>query len=219
MNENVKLYKQNSESKGEVMSLISMYITNMLGYMIVAFPIYVIVRIVLLKRRKQPVNKLHELFLALFVLYSVGIASQTIIPKWVMGVDGTTGKLFFDVYMQRDWVSTNAVPFKTISGYLQVNEYLNGWDSIAISNLLGNIFLFSPFGFFVPLFWRRMDSFTAIVFMGLAVTCFIEGTQYFIGRSTDIDDIMLNTIGVVIGYGVFLVWKVFAVNEKNVDHS
>ena len=201
------------------MWLISMYVINMLGYMIVAFPIYVFARILIVKSRKQPVNKSHELLLALFVLYLVGIASQTIIPKWVMGIDVDTGKFFFDVYMFKGWVGTNAIPFKTISGYLQVNEYMDGWDSIAIANLLGNIFLFSPIGFFVPLLWRRLDSFKAIALIGFGVTCFIEGTQYFIGRSTDIDDIILNTIGVVIGYGVFLVWKVFAMSEKVIDHG
>src|SRR5690606_6232596 len=125
---------------------------------------------------KQPVNKTHELLLALFVLYSVGIASQTIIPKWVMGVDSNSGKFFFDIYMSNGWVGTNTVPFQTISGYLKVNEYMNGWDSIAIANLLGNVFLFSPIGFFVPILWRKMDSIKAIAFIGFAVTCFIEGT-------------------------------------------
>lgn len=201
------------------MWLISMYIINMVGYMLVAFPIYAIVRIAFVKRRKQPVNKLHEVLLALFVLYAVGIASQTIIPKWVMGVDADTGKFFFDVYMSNGWVSTNAIPFRTISGYLRVNEYMGGWDSIAIANLLGNIFLFSPIGFFVPLLWRKLDSFKVILVIGFAVTCFIEGTQYFIGRSTDIDDIILNTIGVVIGYGFFLVWKVLATSKKVVDQG
>lgn len=199
------------------MWLISTYVVHMMGYMIVALPIYMVMRFSFIKRRKQSFNKKREIMLAIFTLYSVGIASQTIIPKWVMGVDGDTGKFFLDVYMSNGWVSTNAIPFKTISGYLQVNEYMDGWDSIAIANLLGNIFLFSPIGFFVPLLWRRMNSFIPILLIGFGVTCFIEGTQYFIGRSTDIDDIILNTIGVVIGYGVYIVWKGFAKYEKVVD--
>lgn len=199
------------------MWLISTYIVHMLGYMIVALPIYMVMRIIFIKRRKQSFDKKREIMLAIFTLYIVAIASQTIIPKWVMGVDIDTGKFFFDVYMSNGWVGTNTIPFRTISGYLKVNEYMDGWDSIAIANLLGNIFLFSPIGFFVPLLWRRMDSFKPILFIGLGVTCFIEGTQYFIGRSADIDDIILNTIGVIVGYGVYLVWKVFALQEKVVD--
>lgn len=189
------------------MWLISTYVINMLGYMIVAMPIYVIARIIFIKIRKQPVNKSHELLLAVFILYLVGLASQTIIPRWSIGVDGSTGECFFDVYMFDRLSSVNMIPFRTIMNYFQANEYVSGWSSVSLVNLLGNLFVFSPIGYFVPLLWRRMDSFKAIGLIGLAVTCFIESTQYFIGRSTDIDDIILNTIGVVIGYGVYVAWK------------
>ena len=39
----------------------------------------------------------------------------------------------------------------------------------------------------------------------ISVTCLIEFIQYFIGRSSDIDDILLNTFGTVIGYVVLLI--------------
>ncbi|MGN7388659.1 VanZ family protein [Sporosarcina sp. SAFN-015] len=201
------------------MWLISMYVIEMLGYMIVALPIYAIVRMIIVKRRKRPVNKLHEVLLALFILYLVGLASQTIIPKWTMGIDVSTGKFFFDVYIFDRLSSVNMMPFRTIMSYFQANEYVSGWSSVSLVNLLGNMFVFSPIGFFIPLLWRRMDSFKAIFFIGFGVTCFIEGTQYFIGRSTDIDDIILNTIGVLIGYWVYLTWKVLTKREKIVDRK
>ncbi|WP_339253961.1 VanZ family protein [Sporosarcina sp. FSL W8-0480] len=201
------------------MWLISMYVIEMLLYMIVAFPIYAIVRMLIVKRRKLPINKWHEVLLALFVLYLVGLATQTIIPKWNMGVDVHTGKFYLDVYGINRISSVNLIPFQTILNYFHVNEHVSGWSSVSLVNLLGNIFVFSPIGFYIPLLWRRMDSFKAILFIGLGVTCFIEGTQYFIGRSTDIDDIILNTIGVMIGYGVFLVWEIFSRREKTVDRK
>lgn len=215
--ENVKLYKKKSESKGEIMWLISMYVINMLGYMLVALPIYMIVRIIFVKMRKQPVKKSHEVLLALFVLYLVGLASQTIIPRWNMGVDGLTGEFYFDVYLYNNLTTVNVIPFRTIMNYFHANDYVSNWDSVSLVNLLGNVFVFSPIGIFIPMLWKRMSSIVKITFIGLGVTCFIEAFQYFIGRSTDIDDIILNTIGVVIGYGVFLVWKVFVTNEKTVD--
>ncbi|MCM3639117.1 VanZ family protein [Sporosarcina luteola] len=192
------------------MWLISTYVINMLGYMIVAIPIYIIARIIIIKIRKHPVNKSHELLLAVFILYLVGLASQTIIPRWSIGLDGNTGEFFFDVYRFDRLSSVNMIPFRTIMNYFQANEYVSGWSSVSLVNLLGNLFVFSPIGFFIPLLWRRMRSFGKIAFIGLGVTCFIEGTQYFIGRSTDIDDIILNTIGVVIGYFIYLIWKVVA---------
>ncbi|MDW0117853.1 VanZ family protein [Sporosarcina thermotolerans] len=199
------------------MWLISMYVIEMLSYMVVALPIYVLIRTIIIKRKKLPVNKLHELLLALFILYLVGLASQTIIPKWSLSVDGSTGKFYFDVYSINRLSSVNLIPLRTILNYFQVNEHVSGWSSVSLVNLLGNMFVFSPIGFFIPLLWSRMDSFKSILFIGFGVTCFIEGTQYFIGRSTDIDDIILNTIGVIIGYGVYLVWKILSVREKTVD--
>ncbi|WP_432360924.1 VanZ family protein [Sporosarcina sp. UB5] len=199
------------------MGLIHTYVINMLAYMIVALPFYLLVRRSIVKQRKRPVKKSHEILLALFSLYLVGLASQTIIPRWTIGVDISTGKFFFDVYLFNDIASVNIVPFRTITNYMWVNSYVDGWDSISIVNLLGNIFVFSPIGFFIPLLWRRLDSYKSISFIGLGVTCFIESIQYFIGRSTDVDDVILNTIGVVIGYGIFVVWKVFSAYEKTVD--
>ncbi|WP_381427586.1 VanZ family protein [Sporosarcina thermotolerans] len=213
----VMFNKKNSKSKGEAMWLISMYVIEMLSYMVVALPIYVLIRTIIIKRKKLPVNKLHELLLALFILYLVGLASQTIIPKWSLSVDGSTGKFYFDVYSINRLSSVNLIPLRTILNYFQVNEHVSGWSSVSLVNLLGNMFVFSPIGFFIPLLWSRMDSFKSILFIGFGVTCFIEGTQYFIGRSTDIDDIILNTIGVIIGYGVYLVWKILSVREKTVD--
>ena len=193
------------------MWLISTYVINMIGYMIVALPIYLIARIIFVKVKKLPVKKSHEVLLALFILYLVGLASQTIIPEWNIGVDERTGKFYFDVYLINNLSTVNLVPFRTMFSYIRVNEYVSGWDSVSLVNLLGNVFVFSPIGIFIPLLWERMRSISKIVLIGLAVTCFIETFQYFIGRSSDIDDIILNTVGVLIGYFVYVglrkVWR------------
>lgn len=189
------------------MGLISTYAMNMFGYMIAALPLYVLVRIILLKRRKKRVNKLREFLLATFILYCIGLASQTIIPKWSIGVDSLTGKLYFDIMVANEMASVNVTPFQTMLLYLQTNSNTDDWGSLSIMNLLGNMFMFSPIGLFIPILWRKFDSYWKIAWIGLSVTFFIEGVQYFIGRSTDIDDIILNAIGVMFGYFVFKVMK------------
>lgn len=185
------------------MGLISTYAMNMLGYMIAALPLYVLVRVIILKKRRKRVNKLRECLLAIFILYSIGLASQTIIPKWSIGVDSVTGELYFDVMVANEMASVNVTPFQTMHLYLQTNSYADDWGSLSIMNLLGNMFMFSPIGLFIPMLWRKLASFWKIAFIGLGVTFFIEGVQFFIGRSTDIDDIILNAIGVMFGYFVF----------------
>ena len=68
--------------------------------------------------------------------------------------------------------------------------------------LLGNIVMFLPFGFFAALLWRGYTWRRALV-TGLGITGLIECWQLCVGRAFDIDDIWLNTLGVLCGYGLW----------------
>lgn len=71
----------------------------------------------------------------------------------------------------------------------------------------GNILLFVPFGAALP-FIRKHTSFLITTLSGLAVSVVIECVQPFIyGRSGDIDDIICNTLGTVVGYILYLLIK------------
>ncbi|MHA6261331.1 VanZ family protein [Sporosarcina sp. CAU 1771] len=186
------------------MELIRHYIENMIFYMLVAVPFYGVGRVFYLKKKKANLDFKRELILTIFTLYSIGLASQTIIPRWSAGILTETGKFYFDVYIVNEMAGRNWVPFDTINNYFSpTNESVNDWNSISILNLAGNVFLFSPIGYFLPYLWRRWRSFIKILCVGIIVPCFIEFVQLFIGRSSDIDDIILNAFGVLIGYGVY----------------
>lgn len=146
----------------------------------------------------------------LFIAYCFGLASQTIIPHFNFGISSSTGKPFLDVFITNDNSSINLIPFKTI--FEQIvgrNEVLSQIDiaDVSILNLLSNIFLFSPIGFFVPLINERYISLKKIILIGVSTSCVVEVIQLFIGRSCDIDDVILNTCGVVIGFIIFKVYK------------
>ena len=64
--------------------------------------------------------------------------------------------------------------------------------------LLGNVIMFFPFGFFAVLLWRNISA-KRILLIGVLTSLFIEFTQLFVGRSFDIDDILLNALGVLLG--------------------
>ncbi|MBA9028582.1 VanZ family protein [Peribacillus huizhouensis] len=187
------------------MGLILMYIQSMIGYIIVALPFYVVGRIVLLKKRQKQIMIMNEILMLIFVLYLVGLASQTIIPRWNMGIVSDTGEFFFNVHLSNEISKVNLIPFYTLYQYIfETNTNVDDWNSVSLLNISANLLLFSPFGFFIPLIWEKWYSFKRVLFLGLTVTCFIEIIQMFIGRSTDIDDVILNTFGILIGYGVFL---------------
>ncbi|HET8713556.1 MAG TPA: VanZ family protein [Gemmatimonadales bacterium] len=95
----------------------------------------------------------------------------------------------------------NFVPFKTIV------PYLLGWKGwiIAGINLAGNIALLVPIGLLVPFVSRNMTWQKALV-LGLAAGLGIELTQTVLRVGIfDIDDVILNACGVVLGYRVFAI--------------
>ena len=72
-----------------------------------------------------------------------------------------------------------------------------------ITEKIPNILLFIPLGFFLPLTLGKFRTFKQTTLSALGLTCCIEFSQYFIGRSADIDDVITNFIGAVIGYGIY----------------
>ncbi|MFU7591694.1 VanZ family protein, partial [Priestia sp. RMT2NF4] len=88
--------------------------------------------------------------------------------------------------------------------FFQTNTNVDEWNSVSLLNLTANVMLFLPLGFFVAFIWRKYHSIKKIIILGLSVTCLVEFIQYFIGRSSDIDDVLLNTFGTVIGYVLLL---------------
>lgn len=95
----------------------------------------------------------------------------------------------------------NFVPFKTILPYLLG---FKGWI-IAGINLVGNIALLVPLGFLVPLVYRHV-TWKASLALGVAAGLCIEVMQTVLGVGIfDIDDVILNALGVMIGYWAFAI--------------
>lgn len=69
-----------------------------------------------------------------------------------------------------------------------------------IRNCCLNVALFVPLGIFLPCLWRKFRSLGATVFHGLCLSLVIEVLQIFISRASDVNDLMANTAGTMIGY-------------------
>lgn len=153
------------------MGLIQMYLENMALYMLITLPIYMIARVLFLRRQKKKIKRWREIVLGGFVLYLVGLASQTIIPRWDVGIMSDTGKIYFEVYGLNEFVNVNWIPFQTLNYFfMEENELVSNWGSISLINLLGNVVMFSPIGFLVPYLWPNWKSFWKILALGLSVT-------------------------------------------------
>lgn len=71
-----------------------------------------------------------------------------------------------------------------------------------IKNTVLNILLFMPLGFLLPVIWSEYRNAKKTVLTGLAMSVIIEILQIFTFRFTDIDDLITNTLGTVLGFGI-----------------
>lgn len=185
------------------MNAISNYIINMIPYMIIAVPIYLIIRFLMLRKTSRKFNLYHEITLLIFVIFIVGLASQTVIPKIELGINGNINILKNGTH------GINLLPLKVLfETYREVFINLN--INYLIINFLGNIIMFMPIGFFIPLLWEIPDE--KIIIVGFLFSLFIEVCQLFLNRGTDVDDLILNTLGTILG---LLVYKFLYKKFKN----
>ena len=70
-----------------------------------------------------------------------------------------------------------------------------------------NVMVFIPLGLFVPIVFKRMRKIYMTAFVAFIVTLSVEFFQYFIGRSSDVDDVIANLSGGIIGYGIFKIFS------------
>lgn len=93
----------------------------------------------------------------------------------------------------------NWIPFKTIIPYLRGDKGL----LIAAINILGNILLLVPIGFFMPLAYAKTTWKSALLF-GILLALSIESSQVFFKVGIfDIDDVILNALGLVLGFWTY----------------
>ena len=95
----------------------------------------------------------------------------------------------------------NLIPFRSITKDMHVSS-----DGFLV-NFLGNIVVFLPLGVMPPLIWPdRFLSVWRVVVIAMVFSVSIEVAQYASGhRTADVDDVILNTAGALIGYAGFAV--------------
>lgn len=116
--------------------------------------------------------------------------------------------LFLSQYRMNDPQGTyNIIPFKTIHMYIHYYDHFN--FTIWFSNLFGNILAFMPLGFLAPLLINKLDGFFKVFLLSFFSTVVVETVQlvYHVG-GFDVDDIILNTIGGILGYIVLLLVRI-----------
>ena len=146
-----------------------------------------------------------ETVLAVFVAFCGGLAAITFFPGGFWDL-GTRLKCGWPSHQFYSWETAMTalghwedifVPFQEIRRTIRAGRYWS-WFLLA-----GNIVMFMPIGFFPKLLWRRWSWWKSAL-AGFAASVTIELAQLFTERSTDIDDVILNTLGALLGW--LLAW-------------
>ena len=104
--------------------------------------------------------------------------------------------------------TANLTLFKTIRMYIRYYDRINGFD-----NLFGNVLAFMPLGVLIPVSFPGIDRFWIVLLYSFWLSLCIELFQLVSHFGVfDVDDILLNTLGGVLGFLVF--WAVRLVYRK-----
>jgi glycopeptide antibiotics resistance protein len=102
----------------------------------------------------------------------------------------------------------NPVPFATLA-----LQFDGGITRFELRQLVGNLGLLLPLGIYAPMLRRPMRSAPAVLVLAAGVSAAIELGQLSIAtaygfpvRVADVDDVLLNTIGALVGYAAWRLW-------------
>ena len=146
--------------------------------------VLITIRLAYVFKNKEPLYVSKELMMLSFGVYILCLF-QIVTSNDVSGVHGV-----------------NITLFKELTRY-QIGTRL------FYRNIVGNIIMFVPFGFFTS-YYLKLERKSFIFFLSIIISVVIELIQLKIGRAFDIDDILLNIIGSMLGYFLYrLIDKIF----------
>lgn len=145
--------------------------------LVIFLVIVIIMRVFYLKNTNKKLILHEELLLLAFITYIL---------------------LLFELVTSRDISigGTNLIPFR------EMFRYEIGSDNF-YKQVVGNVILFMPFGFFAT-YYTKVNKIRTITLITFLVSLTIESVQKFIGRCFDIDDIILNVLGGIAGFLIYV---------------
>ncbi len=155
-----------------------------------------------LSAMKLRTNLWRETGLIFFVMCLFGVLAVTLWPVYMRQPhSGVAGNIILIVDRPNPLYNVNLIPFRMFSDYFQ--DIKGGNYLFTVINFFGNLAVFVPLGLFPALLWRNA-TWKRSCLVGVGVSFLVECGQYLVVRSVDIDDIILNTLGAMCGYWIYL---------------
>ena len=143
--------------------------------------------------RQRRINWKREAVLLLMYINLAVIIRFTFFP--MSRVNGSVQPLIYDASTAFPF-RVNLIPFVNLFDYDCKRDLL--------SNVIGNTVMFIPSGIVLPIIYRKLNNFWKVLAAGALISLCIEIIQLpFSVRASDVDDLILNVLGVAIGYGIY----------------
>ena len=154
-------------------------------------------------------------FLKLF--FGISLLLYLVVLCWVLFFQvGTTDR---DTYFVNP--DDHILPFHSTYDMLKkaftyrYTPHGSEFRNIFLVNILGNLVLLMPWGFLAPLVIRKLNNIKRVAISGFLISFTAEAIQYYFSLGiADVDDLIYNTIGVIVGYYLLQVTLYFLVKVK-----
>lgn len=174
--------------------------------------------VIFLKSKVINVNRsfvLKSIVICLFLLYTLMVIDFTLI-------NDSFGRSLSNIFLADKAVikehlaqKINLIPFATVKLFINAYKESVLETRSVIENILGNLFVFMPFAFFVPNIFKGINSLLKFLLVISIAVIVIECLQIvFLTGSADIDDFILNVSGAAIAYGVLSIRKIKGLINK-----
>lgn len=191
------------------MNLLIFFFKRAIIAFIITFLLFSLIRTKYFKEYKRGSNGTREFLLSILVAYIIVLAVLMFTPNVFIankGIDLTSENFDF-VGNFRDRIDSgswgvNIYPFRTILSYLKYSGPFH-----CFTNIVGNILIFMPVTTLISMIYKNMRKLWKIILISITMSAFIEFVQFFVGRSVDIDDLILNVVGGIFGYILFILLK------------
>lgn len=143
---------------------------------VMAIIVAITIRVGYLKKNKEKAILYKEIFNLLFILYILCLFNAV-------------------TYQDVSWSSSNIVLFKEIFRY-------DLGSGLFYRNIFGNLLLFLPYGLYITYYLDLKKPMPVLIY-AFIISLSIELIQSIIGRVFDVDDILLNVLGALLGYFIY----------------
>lgn len=175
------------------------YLYQILPFLLLVGALYLTLRIRFLQKNSRPIAFRVEAVRLLLVCYLAGLLALVWTPAnfwsclWFYLLNGypsgSMGQLF-----------TGSYQFVPSALLVLIGE--RSWGSWSQFMILGNLLLYLPLGFLLPLLWKEFRL-RGVLLSGFLLSAITELGQPIFGRSFDIDDLITNMAGALLGFLLF----------------